>query len=1216
MPASAMDIDEELHETSNHRSLFIPVRQSDQRVEVFVDELPADVNDILDILRAEIAPLQIWLSFAIEYYKQHQYDQFKEILNAACEPGVEEIYNDDVSRISRLKIFNALAGHLIGCIWQEKDEKKRNELSQKAINLFQRADRIDANFATTLVGKGLMFLAKGEDDRAHRFLKSVLSQNKDNLAALLGQALLYFRAKKYADAKRVYERVIQLHPQTGPEHASRLRMCFGYCCYKLGGFAKAQAAMKRAIDLDESNVDASIAEALATLRERSAPEKEKFMSNSNSKYMHILQRAHLVNAQNPMVMNQLANHYFLQWTLLPGTFTVTQGSPVIHTSEDCTKEISAGQMLRIGQESSLEFRIANVKLTNSSVTSNSIVLDFPYPLPSTTKAHVYYKSYDQTLSFAGSAYHSTQTSEVQAESCYLMARALHAKGKKHEAYGYYFNAIRLWPEYSLAWYNLAQMYYEQGMVDKAVPYLEKSLRQYPDSVDVLMLSAKIASENLVHTKGMKKESNNKSKHENDDASSTSLGATGDPLDIPLRHYHRVIELIPDHIEARMGICDLLQSSMDPKQLEQAIAMYTSARDILESRLEVVPLALRVNLAVLYQRTHQTQLAFELYHVCLGLRETPLETMASDEQDEHDNANIMMMEAPVDRASLVPVTEENVVILYNLALLYESRGGRNQAKVLYEHILETFPSYVDAYCRLGCLERDQGRDTRALAYFSQALEVNPKHANACALMANVHLRKREWNVAQKLFEKIMGFSSSLKNDPYVLLSMGNIYMSNLDERLRKNLGTSIGFYKKSLQIQPSNVYAANGVGIYLAESGHLDGAKQIFSKVREAQPELPDAWINLAHIYMAEEKYPEAIQLYARCLEQCYANLDTEVMLYLAKAHFEAKNYLLCIQTLTRALHLDPTDLRLWYNLGLALEDFAVGTLGQEIAKKTGIRRTLADVERAVQDLIRAQRIFTFLARPQVESSLTSSVSAGERASSSAVAKLPYNKEKAIDHANFCEGTKDKASVHLEFERSQEEKRKKEALAQEKISLEFNERKQRQLEQEQARMSIEAQKRQELALKKEERLEQLNKSWSVQQTAVGTENTPKKKQTKSSKTKAKRKQKDMLMGSDDSGSSDVDSEEDEEAPGASSTSGGKLKSEGQDSTLDKLMRKRQKMTEQDLFGGSSSSEDESPITAIEESRQTPDVVESTESPEAKKKNTIEADLFGSDSSDED
>jgi hypothetical protein len=59
---SMADVDEEL---GNQRALLIPVKNSDQAVEVFVDELPDDANDIIDILRAEVAPLDVWLQFAV-----------------------------------------------------------------------------------------------------------------------------------------------------------------------------------------------------------------------------------------------------------------------------------------------------------------------------------------------------------------------------------------------------------------------------------------------------------------------------------------------------------------------------------------------------------------------------------------------------------------------------------------------------------------------------------------------------------------------------------------------------------------------------------------------------------------------------------------------------------------------------------------------------------------------------------------------------------------------------------------------------------------------------------------------------------------------------------------------------------------------------------------------------------------------------------------------
>ncbi len=52
-------------------------------------------------------------------------------------------------------------------------------------------------------------------------------------------------------------------------------------------------------------------------------------------------------------------------------------------------------------------------------------------------------------------------------------------------------------------------------------------------------------------------------------------------------------------------------------------------------------------------------------------------------------------------------------------------------------------------------------------------------------------------------------------------------------------------------------SANGLGMVLAEKGTLDHAKDVFARVREVSAEvLGDVWINLAHVYLAQNKHNE------------------------------------------------------------------------------------------------------------------------------------------------------------------------------------------------------------------------------------------------------------------------------------------------------------------------------------------------------------------------
>ena len=84
-------------------SILIPIRTSagQEVVEVPVSQLPEDVDQIIGILQAEIAPLDIWIRFAVEYHKRGDDEAAKEILEEGADPEVEKIeeYKQTITRI-------------------------------------------------------------------------------------------------------------------------------------------------------------------------------------------------------------------------------------------------------------------------------------------------------------------------------------------------------------------------------------------------------------------------------------------------------------------------------------------------------------------------------------------------------------------------------------------------------------------------------------------------------------------------------------------------------------------------------------------------------------------------------------------------------------------------------------------------------------------------------------------------------------------------------------------------------------------------------------------------------------------------------------------------------------------------------------------------------------------------------------------------------------
>ena len=64
---------------------------------------------------------------------------------------------------------------------------------------------------------------------------------------------------------------------------------------------------------------------------------------------------------------------------------------------------------------------------------------------------------------------------------------------------------------------------------------------------------------------------------------------------------------------------------------------------------------------------------------------------------------------------------------------------------------------------------------------------------------------------------------------------------------------------SLQIYHTHAWFTSS-GAVLAHKGYFREARDVFAQVREATAEVPDVWLNLAHIYVEQKQYIGAIQM--------------------------------------------------------------------------------------------------------------------------------------------------------------------------------------------------------------------------------------------------------------------------------------------------------------------------------------------------------------------
>ena len=540
--------------------------------------------------------------------------------------------------------------------------------------------------------------------------------------------------------------------------------------------------------------------------------------------------------------------------------------------------------------------------------SKAYTIDSSYPMVLNHLAdHFFFKKdYAKVQHLALHAFHGTDVEAMQAESCYQLARAFHIQGDHDQAFQYYYQATQFASGgYVLPHYGLGQMYIARGDTENAALCLEKVLTSQPNNYETLKILGSL------------------------------YASSPDPKkrEAARGHLKKVTEETPDDVEALIELAGILEQ-MD---ISASLQAYEKASQMLKDTVGAeVPPEILNNIAALHFRCGDYEKAKSYY-------EQTLERCRQERlQDETYYSNI------------------TVSINYNLARLYEELCDFERAEQLYKGILKEHPSYVDCYLRLGCMARDREQIYEASDWFKEALQKNQEHADAWALIGNLHLAKHEWGPGQKKFERILK-NPETKSDTYSNLSLGNVWLQTLHTSARdrakdkKHLERALDYYKDVLRKDSRNLYAANGIGSVLAHKGFFREARDVFAQVREATADMPDVWLNLAHIYVEQKQYISAIQMYENCLKKFYSFHNTDVLLYLARAYFMSGRLEDCKTTLLKARHIAPNDSLLLFNLALVEQRSAIAVLRNEMSK-------LPQVVGAVRELEMAQRFFVYLSK--------------------------------------------------------------------------------------------------------------------------------------------------------------------------------------------------------------------------------------------------------------
>jgi tetratricopeptide (TPR) repeat protein len=210
---------------------------------------------------------------------------------------------------------------------------------------------------------------------------------------------------------------------------------------------------------------------------------------------------------------------------------------------------------------------------------------------------------------------------------------------------------------------------------------------------------------------------------------------------------------------------------------------------------------------------------------------------------------------------------------------------------------------------------------------------------------VELKNREVKLAEELLREFPDSDNSL-------MIMGNLYYRH------GNAVEALGFWKKSLKINPkqANIYASMG-WLYL-KKGEFEDAIVQYRKALEIQPNLPEVHSNMGHAFMMSGRPDEAIKELNKEL-QISPNSSFAYFL-LGQAYLQQKEYEKAKKNYETAIKIKPDYTNAYYGLSTACAKLGINDKAREYSAnfkrlKTEARRYLKGRKVEYDDFAETQK---------------------------------------------------------------------------------------------------------------------------------------------------------------------------------------------------------------------------------------------------------------------
>ena len=890
--------------------------EGEEAVEVHLEDQLEDPTELCQLLDTERAAKNLWITIALAYAKQSQFDHAVTVLYNGLQTHRTGSSKDRLGLLLGIAWLQLLKSRHAPRILSDasiSDIKTKEVYLREATQTINDALRINPAFPPLFLTRGVLFLLKASlasstranaDAERAEHLKSALqsfdnayklSDNR-NMMALMGRARTLYMQGKAAQALQCYQDVLSLVPHlTDPDP----RIGIGCCFYQLGFKEKALAAWTRSLELSPRSKVAKTLLAVYYIKESAKypAGSEKFAEVYKVAINHA-REAFEVDKSFPFACATLGTYF-----LLTGRFSTVE-------------------------------KLAKTAIEKTDV--NAIASDAWYLLA--RKSHN-----EGELQKAVEDYTKSDQARGGQDRGYLPAK-----------FGVSQSNLSMNQNLESVRYNIEKVASSKNVEAQTLLgclLAEDHWNGRQSAPQDKKSPEKRAIELLESVRKSWKEENSKSK----------------PDETVLLYLSRLYE-VDRPVESLQCLHEVEAMQLDriPDDEKPDFEDGDEGSYIVALRENINPQLLNNTACQLYG-FESYEAARETFQIALNACVKHFEKQESDKQEAIANG---LEPEEIDNGDTDAMV---TTISYNLARTYEALGLMDEANKVYKGLLDRHADYTDAIARLAFMAletspREDGPKKMQALYTTDYgnLEVR-------ALMGWYHhsAKKRTANIAEDAENRhykhtLQGYD---KHDLYSLTGMGNVHLTiardmprNTDaerEKRSRMYSKAFEFFDKAIQLDGRNAYAAQGIAIALCDDKrNYSEAVQILTKVKDAIRD-PSVFTNLGHVMTELRQYQRGIDNYEIALKKDGRDSNPALLSCLSrawllkgKADKSIPSHNTSLEYMTRALSTQPDSPHLRFNV--AYIQFTIATLVHQ-TKET--ERTLEDVDAAIAGLEEA--IITF-----------------------------------------------------------------------------------------------------------------------------------------------------------------------------------------------------------------------------------------------------------------